>query len=355
MIKHNLTQEVSCKIANMSLLCAIFVVMIHCASPMKDGSLSWYLSKLIFNGVTCVAVPFFFLASGYFLGTHKIEDGEYLSELRKRLRSLVLPLYFWNAAFWIFNIVLIVGTNFFYGEELSRNLEPIISRVFDLTGLGLKLNLGPLWYVRTLLILVIVSPLLVRLNKSRAWLIVPLLLSTVTYILFRPELNSVHDPVLRFIRYVLSPTGWLYFSIGLYLSRNKIEFHLSRWHYAVFFTIGMLLLFVKTQIQQIPGHLLALREFSIPFRLLGVWGAVPSFQLPKVLSGISFPVYVLHLFFLRLLRLCPRFSPFHVLQNVDDWMVYVTRVVVGVLVSVGAAMVFKRLFPRISKCLLGGR
>ena len=47
------------------------------------------------HGLGKIAVPFFFLASGYFLAGHLDEDGWYGRKVKKRVFSLVIPLLLW--------------------------------------------------------------------------------------------------------------------------------------------------------------------------------------------------------------------------------------------------------------------
>ena len=201
----NISQEASQKIGCMSFLCAIFVVLIHCGDPRTQYNGSWYISQLVFNGIAGIAVPFFFLASGYFIGQHKVENGEYASEVKKRLKSLVLPFYFWNTSYWLFGLTTILAANILHHTALSRNMH--FSGMLDLTGLWKGTCMGPLWYVRTLFILVIISPIIARLNKHKLWLILPAS-CIAAYLLIRPEIGTEHT-IKHLCRFLFSPTGFI--------------------------------------------------------------------------------------------------------------------------------------------------
>ncbi len=54
--------EVSAKIANMGIVCAFLVLFIHLPTGGNDF-VGWYFSR----GIDKMAVPFFFMASGYLL------------------------------------------------------------------------------------------------------------------------------------------------------------------------------------------------------------------------------------------------------------------------------------------------
>lgn len=76
MMKIQLTDEMSNKISNMSFLCAVFVAIIHSQAPGLWGD-------FLKEGICRVAVPFFFIVSGYFLSRHFNDDSWYIRELKK--------------------------------------------------------------------------------------------------------------------------------------------------------------------------------------------------------------------------------------------------------------------------------
>ena len=55
------------KLRNMSIVCAAMVVVIHCRPAFEVGSVGWWVKQMLEAGVCHVAVPFFFVVSGYFL------------------------------------------------------------------------------------------------------------------------------------------------------------------------------------------------------------------------------------------------------------------------------------------------
>ena len=62
---------VSAKFANMSLLSAVLVVIIHVFKRNQEfGTVVWWMRQFLGEGVCRIAVPFFFLAAGYFLAKH---------------------------------------------------------------------------------------------------------------------------------------------------------------------------------------------------------------------------------------------------------------------------------------------
>ena len=74
----------------MKLLCAFLVVVIH-AKFSIDDHMGIICYNMVSEGICRIAVPFFFFAAGYFLSRHMGEPGWWWRELRKRLRSVLIP------------------------------------------------------------------------------------------------------------------------------------------------------------------------------------------------------------------------------------------------------------------------
>ena len=79
----NVSAEVSHKIKNMSIICALFVVMIHIGWYKDSICLTWFINELVAQGIARIAVPFFFVVSGFFLAAHFDEDGWWVRETRR--------------------------------------------------------------------------------------------------------------------------------------------------------------------------------------------------------------------------------------------------------------------------------
>ena len=143
---NRLTQSLSNKFANMSFVCAVLVVGQHVMRVHSWHSPSWFAFQFVDLGIARIAVPYFFLASGYFLAGHVGEDGWHKRALVKRLFSLVMPFLVWNFAY------LICLNHFTFASVVrALGLNPFMSP-----------ELGVTWYVRSLLLLVLISPVVVK-------------------------------------------------------------------------------------------------------------------------------------------------------------------------------------------------
>ncbi len=152
----------------------VLVVMIHAYEPLVSlngnavgyggGSLSQGVRFLISQGLGRVAVPLFFLMAGYFffLGWTGSTSG-LLQRWRARVNSLLVPFLFWN---------LVAVLALWLAQELPWFAVWVTgekARVAELSGYGwlntvLGLTQRPaayqFWFIRDLMLLVLLTPLL---------------------------------------------------------------------------------------------------------------------------------------------------------------------------------------------------
>ena len=192
-MKMRLSDETSGKMANMGLFCAVLIVMLHAG---------W-------GGLTAIAVPWFFVASGYFLAGHVGEVGWWGREVRKRIRSLLIPMWIWGCVSLMIECGLIYGAGWIGYEYRGKELA-LSHRVLKCIGIVFTENMGPLWFLRMLFILVVISPILMCCNAVRLMMIA---LFAFAYGWF--ELSDLPSGRLwHFLEYGISLRGLLYFSIG---------------------------------------------------------------------------------------------------------------------------------------------
>ena len=158
----NIDEELSNKISNMGLVCSCLVVLLHVSQQIHvRGFGADALQYCSGHGLGRCAVPFFFIASGFFLAGHMHDHGWWRRECVKRLRTLFAPYLFWNVFHWGFMHLLRIVAGF-VGIAFASNI-------------GWKLNLGlnpldtpqhpHLWFLRTLMISVLISPVFVLLKR----------------------------------------------------------------------------------------------------------------------------------------------------------------------------------------------
>lgn len=154
-------QETSKRITVLRVILIVLVIFIHNNNSNVENTLTAYCIKTaISEMIARVAVPIFFLISGYLLF---MKNEPYLTVLKKKAKTILLPYVLWN---------MVVLAMFFIGQNM-----PYISRFFNDENnmianysmyqwldafLGLNDQGYPaayqFWFIRDLMILVLVFP-----------------------------------------------------------------------------------------------------------------------------------------------------------------------------------------------------
>jgi surface polysaccharide O-acyltransferase-like enzyme len=156
------------------------VVFIHAAiGPVRvagsdlgatqTSAVSEFVFRLVNGGIARIAVPLFFLMSGYlfFLGFEWSKQS-YFAKLRSRARTLLIPFLFWNV--YALLIVAVAQSIPATQRFISRG-SPLIASftTFDYLNALLGLTRHPIafqfWFIRDLMIAVLLVPLIYFLLK----------------------------------------------------------------------------------------------------------------------------------------------------------------------------------------------
>lgn len=93
----HISDVLSNKIKNMGIVCAMLVVCIHVDWPTEvKWSWTWIIDCFFERGISQIAVPFFFVVSGFFLSGHFDEPHWWKREVVKRIKSLLIPYVVWS-------------------------------------------------------------------------------------------------------------------------------------------------------------------------------------------------------------------------------------------------------------------
>lgn len=160
------------KISIISALAMIMVVFLHAFNltsffkthDYDEGYVNVFIQYFISQGVTRVAVPFFFFISGYvFFINNQGRFQDFVARYRTRLKTLVVPYVCWYFFFiaFIFGLFFLPGSkqffaenSFFYNLRHASMGELLQSMVFG------PVKIYHLWFLRDLILLVLISPLI---------------------------------------------------------------------------------------------------------------------------------------------------------------------------------------------------
>ena len=295
-----MTSYLSQKIKRVSFLSIIMVVVLHCYNldNKQNGIIlhfgkdyNWVIQNFFSYGITRVAVPMFFIISGYlfFLGFTN-QKGVLVEKIKKRIKTIVIPYFFWT----IFGVLL-----YFIMQSIPRllpffNKKLVINYTFSDWFNAVFVELVPyqLWFLRDLIVMVLLSWLIFFLIKKFKFL-----LPVVSFWSWFFNQNTVF----------LSSESILFFSLGasiaLYYpeflektSTKKYLFFLS-WMGLVTFKIALLYFFKEEKTIINLTH-----KTSIILGLLAFWYIYDTLY-PKTkrfflkwdkIFEYSFFIYVFH-------------------------------------------------------------
>ena len=299
---------------------AFAVVFIHCQGEVmrvtnwSEATVmdAYYTFKLIISsGIAQVAVPMFFFISG-FLFFNKVEqlDWEiYRTKLTKRVRSLLVPFILWNLL--CIPLTLLV----MYGESLSGSASPerlhdywsninwphlfwdatahddSYVNLFGTKQLQAYPILDTFWYVRDLIAMTLLTPLIYCLYKTMGKVGLLLVAACI---------------VLRLWPYMTVTVHSLFFVLGCYWGMNHKELYIGnkltrRLNYLLTLALILLLAYYQCDMSREGWLLMPLFRLSAigtVFCLARNWlMRHPGFQFPSLLSRSGFFVYAIHIEF----------------------------------------------------------
>lgn len=180
-------------------------------------NVSYILSHIIAR----ICVPLFFMISGYlfFYKSDSFDFYQYVSKLKKRIGSLLVPYVIWN----LISIIAFLLIQIFCQSLLSGRNKSVLEYNFvdwllcfwdtsKINGTDTTAPINyPLWYLRDLMVTVILSPLIYYLLKHFSSIIIIIL--GVLYIF----------PLWQF-PVGINPTAIFFFSLGAFISiRNLVD------------------------------------------------------------------------------------------------------------------------------------
>lgn len=343
-----ISEPASQKIKNMGFLCALLVVTIHLRWPEYEPlPLGWFLYQSIAQGIARIAVPFFFIVSGFFLAQHFDEHGWWKRENQKRIKSLLIPFVVWSIISLITAVLIGIisdvlahrpfGTNIFCfnADKRLRILG------LDLTGSPLHF---PLWYVRCLILFVLTGGVFKWMVSRFGYL---WLVAAFGFLLLASHIPN--ENWREFFRIGYSAAGIFYFSVGIFIQLQRLKKLSNKWAIGCA-AIGLLLLTAKL-LCAYHGLRIGneLGKISLPFLIYAVWHCVSESKWPNWLTGCSFSIFLMHIVVFDVARVILKHLPIH--GVVLFWSLYTFGTIVPILTTMG----LRRFAPKLASIAFGGR
>jgi hypothetical protein len=306
--------------------------------------------NFVSQGIARIAVPMFFLMSGYlFFAGFEWSKESYLIKLKSRTKSLLIPFLFWNiTTLLIIALAQAMPTTqtFFSGKHALVATFSVFDYLNAIVGFTRSPISYQFWFIRDLIILVLLAPLLNIVNRFS-----PLSFLGLVLICWLIDVWPVYVP---------SSEALLFFSFGAYLaSIKKSLFYLDNFGamivvlYLVFVTIDVL---TRTHSFNPYLHKIGI-VLGVSVALFSTKCIAQNERLKSLflrLSGASFFVYAIHEPSLTILKkisykIISPSSPSTILA------LYFFIPTITILFAVLSYRGFARVAPRPASIVTGGR
>lgn len=341
----SITPEMSARFANLAVISALMVIVLHAGANCERLSSGWWFVTLS-KAVAKMAVPVFFLMSGAFLAGHFEENGWWKNETLKRIRTLLVPFWVWNFLWWAYLVVMGIVSDASSGAPVGSDFGwQFSSRVFwGIVGLNILSSpfYSVTWFLRTLFVFVLISP--VVLSLMRKCPIVTLVGFFIADCLVR---GGVAD--CGFLRFFIATEGLVWFTLGIGWRIGAVPIPKIG--------NGMKTLLWAGWVLALLGHIaFAVLEVRLPFSWLSLiiplsmvllFLYVPTRRFPGWLVSSALPCYLLHMFFLSVFRIVITTSRNYALVVIGEVLfAFMGSVVFSVLIRRVGQPVGKFLFQR---------
>lgn len=342
-----MTDKLSAKLALLSFLFTLVVVFIH--SPHGGTDIIGQSLDIVLPGaITNVAVPFFFFCSGFLLAGGVCQPDWWRTALKKRIKTLLIPYLILNVVYW--PIKFSVHTMAVkWAEANGQTMLLSWETPFEIVGIPFFHGpaIGPLWYVRCLLLFVLVSPLFVfTIRRSRMFAGLTFLGTVVVYFVWEAiKMTPCFSERMReFAYYGFSLWGVMFFVAGLCV-RIWWRGEFSRRVGVVSLTLGLFgCIFVSCLGWHMPS-----RSYLLPCFMV-IWGClmlVPAYRMPKWLAENNFALYACHVPFFYFLSCGLKVVKVELPMTILSILYWI----VAVIVILSLAVWLRRKFPRFAKLI----
>lgn len=168
------------KIRVLSFWMIVLVVYIHSYYLEAEARTIPNFVQMLGSSITSVAVPLFYAISGFLFFNGITSVKQCFPKIKKRATTLLVPYLIWNVVFVLWYVVLafIPGVSQYVNSDILSNVS-IHHPIDTLFYLFVKPAGFQMWFLRDLILFVLLSPLLYVTIRRTKWLpFIVLLLST---------------------------------------------------------------------------------------------------------------------------------------------------------------------------------
>ena len=336
-------EEGSSRFAKMGILSALCIVYLHtgCAA---DGEVVGGVLHHMIETFCRVAIPWFFYAAGFFLAGHIGENGWYKKEVLKRVKTLLVPFWIWSGIICLFWVLIAVAIRITGYKYSGINAFEWITPKGSLTVVGLNplSNIPTMWFLRTLFLLVCLSPVIYRGG------LLFVLIAFLSYACFKIEYFNMERDVRYLLESFLSLRGLTYFSLGVYIRTNRCR--LSMTCRTLLSVVGIIAFVVTCFLSGAVARLLDV--LMVPFMMVALFSVVGRIGISERLISNAFPLYLIHGIIAYLI------SGIYGVVGVGGRVLFVFGLIkwaVSIVVSLAITFAIRNHLPMVSRIVFGGR
>lgn len=176
-----ITQQESKSISSLKVIFCFLIILLHAhyhipnvESVSDVGSVAFGLQKFIREYISTflcgVAIPGFAIISGYlFFATAEFSKTTYLKKIQNRVFTLLIPYIVWNLIIFAGDAALAFLGKINLVNSTEWNFINVLNIFWSIKegGAGTCPYNGPLWYIRDLFILCLLTPVIYPLLKAK--------------------------------------------------------------------------------------------------------------------------------------------------------------------------------------------
>ncbi len=343
------------KIKILSFISILLVVFLHSynltipfytETEISVKSLNWYFQNFFTNGITRIAVPFFFIVSGFLFFLNNPTD--YINKIKKRSKTLLLPYIIWSLAGILLYFILQTTPQSkpFFKTGLIKDFTPyqLLFRLF--------INPVPyqFWFIRDLIFFVLISPLIYFFIKKTKEIGVLLLLFC-----WLIDLDFM----------IISNESILFFYIGAIIAirnQNIVNYDYSKFSLYLF-NFWLFLVVITTSLKFIDFQskiiITIIFKSSIIIGLLTYWSVYDLLflknQNTKFLKSpifqFSFFIFAIHEPFLTIIKKIL----FSIFSKDAGLIIYIIAPLIVIFICILISFAFKKYFQNTYYLITGGR
>ena len=324
-----------------------------------NSKVSWFaifIQVLISKVIAPTVIPLFFLMAGFlFFYNFKLEWRTLFKKYRTRFHSLFIPYLFWNTAtlgFYFIITSIPILSNYVDGTGMNKFIAnyTFVNYVDAFVGFKGYPIAYQFWFIRELIILVILSPLISLIAKRRSSLFL-LIIAGCWFMNY-----SISTPILRF-------SSVLFFYVGALIAIKKYAINWVDTYGGKILIIYCFCAVTEAVIVIFSGNnpiLPYLDKFNLLLGTISAWyltGRVANHASANKISKLSvysFFVYAAHEPFLRGIRKIA-YSALDPSNAISITFLYFICPIMTISIMLLAAFYLRTYYPRIYKVINGGR